>query len=428
MATNIIMPQLGLTMTEGTIVKWLKAIGEPVAKGEVLVEITTDKIGGQIEAPSDGTLLAIACSEGSSVPVTSVLAIIGSQDEVVSIESSGTKVMEQEQPAASSSAAQEVGAANNLGWIKASPAAKKMARDHQIELTLVTATGPEGRIVERDVKAYLDHLQTKPKTSPLALKLANQYDVDLSAVKKQGRIMSADVLQAVAKQQSELQPRVALTGMRKVIAERMSLSWHTAPHVTLTMAVDMTAAGQLRQQMTQATNGKVSYTDIIVKCTAAALREHAMMMAALLDKEIVMSSAVHIGIAVALEDGLIVPVIRNADQLGLAGIRESIRDLSSRAKGGKLQPDEISGGVFTVTNLGMYGVDWFTPVINPPEAAILGVCRIQDTPVALHGELVIRPIMNLCLSFDHRLIDGAVAAEFLSRVRELLEHPLLLLS
>ncbi|GBG56819.1 dihydrolipoamide acetyltransferase component of pyruvate dehydrogenase complex [Sporomusaceae bacterium FL31] len=428
MAMNIIMPQLGLTMTEGTVVKWLKAIGEPVAKGEVLVEITTDKIGGQIEAPGDGTLLAIACAEGSSVPVTSVLAVIGSPDEVISIESHAPKVMEEHQSSVGLASKQDLGTVSDSGWLKASPAAKKMARDHQIKLALVTATGPEGRIVERDVKAYLEHLQAKPPVSPLALKLANQHDVDLGAVKKQGRIMSADVLQVIAMQQPEFQSKTSLSGMRKAIAERMSLSWRTAPHVTLTMAVDMTAAGQLRQQLNQADSGKISYTDIVVKCTAAALQEHVIMTATLIDKEILVPAGLHIGIAVALEDGLIVPVIRNAAQLGLAEIRNNILDLSTRAKAGKLQPDEISGSVFTITNLGMYGVDWFTPVINPPEAAILGVCRIQDTPVALNGELLIRPMMNLCLSFDHRLIDGAVAAKFLSRVRELLEHPLLLLS
>ncbi len=428
MATNIIMPQLGLTMTEGTVVKWFKAVGESVAKGEVLVEITTDKIGGQIEAPREGLLLSIACQEGCSAPVTSVIGVIGQPGEA---EQSQLQV---EQAAAGAPVCSQGTECQPLcsgpvqSGIKASPAAKKLARQHQVDLTLVTATGPAGRIVERDVQRYVEHVQTKPKASPLAVKLAAEQGIDLASLQKPDRIMSADVLAAAQAQPSPDGVTHPLSGMRKVIAERMSLSWHTAPHVTLTMAVDMAAINQLRQQLAQAPDEKYSFTDILVKCTAMALKEYPVMTASLVGNDIKMAAGVHIGIAVALDDGLIVPVIRYADRLGFSAIHRQIRDLSSRARQGGLLPDEISGGVFTITNLGMFGVDWFTPVINPPESAILGICRIQEMPVAVDGQVLVRPMMNLCLSFDHRLIDGAVAAKFLARLKALLENPLLLLN
>ena len=220
---------------------------------------------------------------------------------------------------------------------------------------------------------------------------------------------------------------VPISGMRKVIADRMSLSWQTAPHVNMTAEVDMSAASDLKTRLSEASGVKISYTDIIVKCAARALAEFPPVNSSLIAGKIVTHEAVHVGVAVALENGLIVPVVKNADHKTIAAVREEIASLSARARSGGLSREEISGGTFTVTNLGMFGVDHFTPIINQPESAILGVCRVVDRPMAHQGEVVIRPMMNLCLSFDHRLIDGAVGAQFLSRLRRLLEQPLLLL-
>jgi pyruvate dehydrogenase E2 component (dihydrolipoamide acetyltransferase) len=206
----------------------------------------------------------------------------------------------------------------------------------------------------------------------------------------------------------------------------MSQSWQIAPHVTINVSVDMTAAAALRKQLAQVAGGKVSYTEIITRCAARALTEFEYVNASLTDGRIVTHDRVNIGMAVALDDGLIVPVIRDADQKTVIRLGEEIRELSGKARAGRLGPDDVSGGTFTVTNLGMFGVDSFTPIINQPESAILGVGRIVDTPVVVGGEIVIRPLTTLCLSFDHRLIDGAVGAKFLARVVQLLEQPLLL--
>jgi pyruvate dehydrogenase E2 component (dihydrolipoamide acetyltransferase) len=220
---------------------------------------------------------------------------------------------------------------------------------------------------------------------------------------------------------------VPLTGMRKVIAERMSMSWQTSPHVNMTVEVDMTAAMELKEKLTQATGQKITFTDIIVKCAALALKEFPVVNASLIDGKIVSHDQVNVGIAVALDNGLIVPVIRNADHKTVTTVRQEIASLSSKARSGGLSADDMNQGTFTVSNLGMFGIDHFTPIINPPQSAILGVCRIVDRAIVDGGEIAVRPMMNLCLSFDHRLIDGALGAQFLARLRQLLEQPLLLL-
>jgi pyruvate dehydrogenase E2 component (dihydrolipoamide acetyltransferase) len=215
--------------------------------------------------------------------------------------------------------------------------------------------------------------------------------------------------------------------MRKVIAERMSMSWQNAPHVNMTTEVDMTSATALKEKLTKASGRNISFTDIIVKCVAQTLQEFPVVNASLIEGKIVSHNHVNVGIAVALENGLIVPVVKHANFKTIANIREEIFSLSDKARNGGLSADELSQGTFTVTNLGMFGVDHFTPIINPPESAILGVCRIVERPVVKCGEVVIKPMMNLCLSFDHRLVDGAVGAQYLARLRQLLEEPLLLL-
>lgn len=480
MAVEIIMPQLGLTMTEGTITRWFKQVGEPVKIGELFFEVATDKITNQIEATSEGILLEIKVPEGKAAPVKSVLATIGEKGEIVTESASSGLIEKPHVQAALSLSPQQVVAAENqtlptsddgwvkaspaarklaaemnidlsclnptgpggmvvekdvlaLNWIKASPAARKAAKENSIDLSSVTPSGPDGRIVEQDVLGAADKMTKAPKTSPLAAKLAQEQGVQLTAIKTDGRIMKDDVQAALNTTQpvpagliSGLMPQ-PIIGMRKVIAERMSLSWQSAPHVHLTVEVDMSAAISLKDKFAAKTGQKASITEIVVKCAAQALRENPVVNARIAENQIVFSDAVNIGVAVALDNGLIVPVIREADRKSIREIREIVVDYGKRARAGQLMPDEITGGTFTVTNLGMFGTDHFTPVINPPESAILGVCRTIEKPVALSGSIVIRPICNFVLGFDHRIIDGAVGAQFMSRLRDLIENPALLL-
>ena len=425
MATEYKMPQLGLTMTEGTVTKWFKAVGDTVAVGEVLVEVATDKITNQLESNLAGVLLEIIVDEGVTAPVQAVIAIIGQPGEKVATATKAAPVVTELLQTTAPEVAEPRGAYSAAvsidGRIKASPYAKKLAAAQSIDLSVVTGTGPGGRIVERDIREYA--MQAPQKASPLAVKVAAEHQVNLAEIQKETRIMKADVLAAV-KPATAAKP---LTGIRRVIAERMALSWNTAPHVHLTVEVDMTAALELKENLARATEQKASVTELVVKCAAYALREMPVINASLMDNRIVMHEAVNIGIAVALDDGLIVPVVRNADQKNLSQLREAIGSLGGKARSGKLSPDEISGGTFTVTNLGMFGTDHFTPVINPPESAILGVCRIVEKPVILAGSIVTRPMSNFILGFDHRLIDGAVGAKFMARLRELLENPNLLI-
>ena len=480
MASEIKMPQLGLTMTEGTVTQWFKKVGEAVAQGELLFEVATDKITNQIEATASGILLEIRVAEGKVAPVQSVVGIVGAAGEVVTTApvaaaaaapASTASIV----PSATATAAPAANAATapvpanegrvkaspaarkmaeelgvdlakvtatgpdgmvierdvlGFGWVKASPAARKAARDKGLDLSLVIPTGPDGMVVERDVLALAEG-KTAAKSSPLAAKLAADLGVELSSIEKDGRIMKDDVLAAAkpATPAATAAPAKTkpLVGMRKVIAERMTQSWNSAPHVHLTVEVDMTATLALKDQLAKASGQKASVTEIIIKCAAQVLEEIPVVNASIIGSQIVYHDTVNMGVAVSLDDGLIVPVIRAAESKTLREIRAAVVDLGARARSNKLQPDEISGGTFTVTNLGMFGTDHFTPIINPPESAILAVCRTVDKPVALNGQVVIRPMCNFVLGFDHRLIDGAVGAKFMARLRELLENPLLLL-
>lgn len=431
MATSFIMPQLGLTMTEGTVARWHKTVGAAVSAGEVLAEVSTDKIANEIESPVTGVILDILVPEGGVAPVKAVLAIIGEPDERVITEPEKQLAEGVQVAAAMDKSVFPLAAAVTAkgGWIKASPLARRLSKEKQIDLSVVTGTGPDGRVVERDILAY-EAEKPVVRTTPLAAKIASEYSVDLTSIVKDTRITKDDIL-AVLPKLSVPETTAAggepLSGMRKIIAERMSLSWQTAPHVHLTVAVDMTAANDLRNKLAQVFKQKFSYTEVIVKCAAQALSEFPVVNSSIMDGGIVRHKDINIGVAVALANGLIVPVVKNANQKTVSQIQKDVSSLSGKAREGRLLPDECSEGTFTITNLGMYGVDHFTPVINPPESAILGVCRVVDKPVVIDGAVVVRPMMNLCLSFDHRLIDGALAAQFMSRIRQLLEQPLLLI-
>ena len=348
------------------MIEWFKKEGDAVEKGEPIVEVLTEKVTYDIEAPSSGVLRKVLVEEGVDVPVAGVLAVITAPDEElpeveVATEPSLERVEER---------------------IIASPAAKRLAKEYDVDLVQVRGTGPEGRIVEEDIKRVLEEKKVKPKIREV----------------------------------------IPLTGIRKTAAERVSFSARTAPHTTLNMEVDMSKAAKLREEF------QVSYTDVVAKATAKALVEHPIMNSTLDDEQIKVFHDTNIGVAVATQEGLIVPVIHNTDRKSLEEIASKIKELAEKTRQGKLTKDELSGGTFTITNLGMYGVDTFTPIINPPETAILGVGRLTEKPVVEKGKIVIKPLMNLSLSFDHRVVDGAPAAQFLQKIKEILENPEVLLA
>lgn len=430
MATEFTMPQLGLTMTEGTVIQWLKAVGDPVAQGDLLVEVETEKVNYQVESTLEGTLLAILVPEGNIAAVKAPLAVIGQPGErLAALPADAPEPVDTTLGIDLEKTPGKAPPSATVSRIKASPLAKRLVRENNLQLEDIPGTGPDGRIVARDIKKFLE--EQAVKVSPLATRIAEEYQVDLSAMPKGKRIMKDDVLARIAQSPASVTPGAAvaapLSGMRKVIAERMSSSWQTSPHVNMTVEIDMTATAVLKDNLSRAGGLKISFTDIIVKCSAQALRDFPIVNASLIDGKIHRHTEVNIGIAVALEDGLIVPVVRDVDQKSIAAIREEIALLSSKARSGELSADEMNQGTFTVSNLGMYGVDHFTPIINPPQSAILGICRVVDRAIVEGGEVLVRPMMNLCLSFDHRLIDGAVGAQFLARLRQLLEQPVLLL-
>lgn len=361
MVTKVLMPRLSLTMSEGTVVQWFKREGEKVEKGEPVVEVLSDKVTYEVEAPASGIIRKIMAEEGVDVPVAETLAVITAPDE--------------ELPEVEAMA--EVPVERVEKRIVAFPAAKRVAKEHGVDLAQVKGTGPEGRIVEEDVKRFIEE----------------------------------------AKVARKIRQVIPLSGIRKTAAERVSLSAKTAPHSTITMGVDVTNAKKLREKF------QVSYTDVLVKAVAEALTEHSIMNSTLEKDQIKIFEDVNVGVAVATEAGLVVPVIHNADKKSLKEVASALKELVEKARNGKLTKDELSDGTFTITNLGMFGVDTFTPIINPPETAILGVGRIVEKPVVVDKKIVVKPVMQLSLSFDHRVVDGAPAARFLQKLKEIIENP-----
>jgi len=445
MAYTVTMPKLGLTMTEGTVTGWLKNVGDVVKKGDPLFEVETDKITNQVEALAEGILRKIIVPEGDAVPVGTAVAILAAAHEPLP-EGEDRAVPTQSKEAATPAPVKptcspQKAVATPTQDLKASPAAKKLARDRGVDLTLIKPTRTDGRIVERDVLAYLEANKaaatveaaeetgpaSKAWVTPVAEQLAKELGVDLTKLAVAGRIGKEDVFSALlAASREDNDRREPLVGVRKIIAERMAASKRVAPHVTYTMEVDMSRA-QAVYAAYKAQDRKISYNDMVVLAAARALRQFPLANASLVDEEIVYHSYINVGIAVALAKGLIVPVVKNADQKTLYALGLEIRALATRARENKLSPEDIAGGTFTVTNLGMYGIDSFTPIINQPESAILGVGRIADKPVVENGAVVVKPMMTLSLSADHRLLDGAIAAEFLSLIKAFLEEPALML-
>ncbi|HLG50700.1 MAG TPA: dihydrolipoamide acetyltransferase family protein [Chloroflexota bacterium] len=403
MAVEVKLPQLAASMADGVISRWLKSVGEPVKKGEPLFEVESDKVTTEVEAPADGILRRIQVPEGQRVDVGTVLAIIGGPDEAIPEPDGGAAVTitaTSTPTAAPSESGGRVG--ESEGRIFVTPRARKVAAELGIALERITGTGPGGRILERDVLAAAEAARTAAAAPPPPLAVPTAPS-------------------------GQIRP---LTAMRRTIAERMVRSQQTVAEVTLTTEVEMTEVVKLREQVNsewQKVHGiKVSYTDVIVRAAARALREHPTLNASFAEDGIHLHGEINIGLAVAIEDGLVVPVIRHADQKSLLEIAQTVRALAERARAGQLSRDDLSGGTFTITNLGMFGVETFTPIINWPECAILGVGQVAERAVARSGQLAVRPTMWLSLTFDHRIVDGAPAAQFLQRVKQLLESPYLL--
>ncbi|MFC2023535.1 dihydrolipoamide acetyltransferase family protein [Chloroflexota bacterium] len=446
MATEIILPKLGQTMEEGVIVEWLKAEGDSVGRGDVLFTVESDKAVLEVEATARGYLRKIFVPEGQTVPVLSVVGLISrSADEDVSGHVVSTTEALGEPVKAAESSVPEIPQDEPAtilparpGRVFASPRARKAAREKGVELALVAGTGPNSRISERDVLKYM---AARPKVTPVAARTAQTRGVDLTAVTGsgiRGRIVKADVDAAAADSALEATAssleRVPLSGLRRIVSERMAASDASTARVTLVTEVDASEFVEARTRLKEAVEEEwgfaPGYNDLLGLIVARVLQESPHINARLSEDgaSIERMAFINLGMAVDTDRGLLVPVIRNADQKGLHALSAEFRTLVDRARSGKSLPDDLSGGTFTITNLGMYEIDAFTPIINLPEAAILGVGRIHSKPVVREDQVVVRKMWTLSLVIDHRLVDGAPAARFLQRIKELVENPLLLLS
>lgn len=444
MAQKVIMPKQGLQMTEGTITKWIVAEGGACKADEPLFEMETDKLTITISAEVDGTLLKIVHGEGDTVPITEIIAVIGNPGEDISAilaeaaKESGAPAAPAAEAAPAAAPVEEAAAAPTETVVRAegervfiTPRAKELAIEKGIDYTTVKGSGEDGLIIERDIQNFK---ADSVKVTPLAAKDAAKAGVDLKTVTGTGiggKVTRADIAAAIANGtlatvapcEDEVVP---LTGMRKAIANNMMNSLSTTAQASIRVSVDMTNAMELRATYKKA-DKKVSFNDILTKALCIALQEHPVMNASMDDKNITYHHYCNIGIAVAVDNGLIVPNIKHAELLRLEEIAQVSGELIAKARDGKLRPDEYKGGTFTITSLGSFGVDDFVAVINPPESGILAVGSIVKTPVVVDDEIVIRPIMKLSLTYDHRIIDGGPAANFLNRVKTLIEHPCLML-
>ncbi|HYB00110.1 MAG TPA: dihydrolipoamide acetyltransferase family protein [Ktedonobacteraceae bacterium] len=426
------MPKMGDTMEEGKILRWIKKEGDEVKRGESVAEVETDKVNIEIESFASGVLRKILVPEGESAPIGAGIALIGSPDEPLPDSSSGngsakaiaTKDADQAASAtagngsmlnearrdyrASQTSVQSPPEASSQERIFISPIARRIAEEHHLDYSHIEGTGPNGRIIKLDIEAAL----------------AKEQEAAAALTPTQVPILETGLATVEAAEATE----VPLTAMRRTIAKRLSQSMQTAPHFYVTSVIDTGKLADLRRQINEYAQNvpdpvKVSFNDLIVKAVATALVHMPQVNVSFAEDRLIMKKQVHIGMAVTLEQGLIVPVIRNADQRSVLAIARESQRLAELARTGKLRPEDFSGGTFTVSNLGMFEVESFTAVINPPESAILAVGSITPTPVVVDGQVVVRDRMKVTLSSDHRAIDGVIAARFLQEVKRLLEEP-----
>ena len=453
MPTPFIMPKMDMDQETVTINEWLKKEGESVKKGEPVVVVETDKITSEVEAPASGTLAGIKYGDNEDVPVTQVIAFILEEGET----EADLPEEEKEEKAEKTEPQEEKVVKQDESTLKteekqkpATPVAKRMAKAEDIDLSQVPASGE--KITKEDIEAYLggmEAVQPRVETpaTPAARRIADEKELDLCTISgsgPRGRVQAADVRSAAESQAPAAagerkatlpQPgeTIPLAGMRKRIADRMTTSYQSTPHIYLTVEVDMTEAENSRKRMNrlaeQEGSPSISMTAYLVRVVAWALKRHPYLNAGLEDGDINIWKNIHIGIATALEEGLIVPVIHDAGQQTAKEINECLRYLTRQARAGSLTRDEIQGGTFTISNLGMYGIESFTAIINPPQSAILAVGTIKRKPVVIDDKdtVAVRPMMKMTLAADHRVVDGAVAAEFVSDLVRALETPELLI-
>jgi pyruvate dehydrogenase E2 component (dihydrolipoamide acetyltransferase) len=419
MASAIQLPTLSPTMKEGKITKWLKREGEKISSGEAVAEVETDKSNLEIEAYEDGYLIRILVKEGESAPVGAPIAYIGEKGEKVESAPVAAPAAAAKPPEAAPSPKsverralaepirppggqvlplrrEEIPSGN--GRLRASPLARKMAEDQGLDLTAVQGSGPQGRIVKRDVEAAISQVPAARQRAPSPIARFERREPEV----------------------------VALSSMRRVIAQRLAEVKPGVPHFYLTVDIEMDAAMKIREEA-KALESKVSVNDIIVKAAGIALRRVPKMNVSLQGDRVLQYQTADVGIAVAIDEGLITPVIRDVDAKGLAALSAEARELAERARKRSLKPEEYTGGSITVSNLGMFGIDWFVAVINPPQAAIIAVGAVEQKPVVRDGQVAVRQMMSATLSGDHRVIDGALGAQYLRELKALLEHPMRLL-
>ena len=456
MATSIVMPQLGYDMREGTVVRWIKQEGEVVVANEVIAEIETDKAVVEFKPTTGGVLRRIVAGEGEAVPVGQLIAVIGDADEALPDDllapATAAPVPASQPESPSVPPAAPAAAAAPAGEVRASPIARRLARERGVDLSTVVGTGPGGRIVEADVLEAAEAARSTAEAgrvlaSPLARRLAREQGIDLASITGTGpggRVVEADIEVATAVQvAAALEPapvpeaapepegaeRADLSRMRQAIARVTSDSKREAPHFYVASDIDMTAAMALRREINDElpSSSRVSVNDLIVKASALAIGKHPKFNSFYRGDYLQMNPSINVGIAIALESGLIVPGIPRCEDKTLAQIAASSRDLIDRANNGTLQAEEYAGTTYSVSNLGMFDVDSFTAIIFPPHAAILAVGAVKEQPVARDGQLAIAEIMKATLSVDHRVADGAEAAQFLMEIKRLLEKPVSLL-
>ena len=445
MPTNVIMPVLGMSQDKGRVVHWLKAEGEKVRAGEMLLEIETDKAVAEIESPADGILSRILTQEGEEVPVTQVIAVIISEDEASRQPSATIKSEPVTQPV-------KVPSTPEARPVVPSPLAARIAAEHNIDLQEIKPDG--GRIQKSDVLNYLSTIKTvketagfeaRLKASPKARRLAAEHRIDLAQITgsgPEGAVLADDVLTAAAglspavpsiPEDKPVTPNVLLQEYAtpgtiwRLMAEHTTKTWTTTPHFYLQRNVNASRLLAWHKLVNENTAEKITITDLLVFIVARSLIKHPRLNTVWQDGRIGLTGEINIGLATAVEDGLVVPVIHRADQLTLSEIAARRKEIVSRAQSEKLRPDDISGGTFTISNLGMYSVDTFLPIINSPQAAILAVGRIAEQVVPVNGSVGIQPMMNLVGAFDHRAVDGARGAQFLKTLAEIIEEPIILL-
>ena len=412
MAVEMVMPKLGMAMKEGMVSNWRKEAGDPVSKGEIVADINSEKIEMEIEAPADGIILEIVVPAGQGVPPGTVICRIGSPDEQVigaaaAAPEAKAHIAEAAVAAVAEPAPSPSPALRKKGESKISPVARKMAEAAGIDIESIAGTGPQGRITKEDVERAIAKLSAAP-----------------SPAVESGPVTPP----AAGGEQVEQTP---VTGIRKVIATRMLDSMRSSAQLTLTLKADVTGLVALQKPVSETAQKqydvKLTITDFIARAVVLSLMQHRQMNSAYIDERIHTFGYVHLGMAVALDNGLVVPVIRHAEKLSLLELARGLKSLAQRARSGQLGSEEMQGSTFTVTNLGAYGIEHFTPILNPPEAGLLGVGAVQDTPVFIGEEVQRRSLLPLSLTFDHRVLDGAPAAGFLRTVKQLLEDPYRLL-